>query len=105
VPAFVPLSVFLTASNSRTYTADEYLHCGLKEVHMHIKIMRKDVMLDTEAINLHFDTRGALYITTTRRTIIIKHLTCQQLERINREIVVDSDAKRLMKQMSLIGQS
>jgi len=63
-------------------------------------------MLHTEAINLHFDTRGALYIAEAECTTIIKHRTCQRLETIEsttRSSLID--ILKLMKQMALIGQS
>lgn len=50
---------------------------------MQLEIERDDIMLGTEAIILHFDTRGALYIAETQCTTIIKHRTCQRLETTN----------------------
>jgi hypothetical protein len=50
---------------------------------MQLEIERDDIMLGTEGIILHFDTRGALYIAETQCTTIIKHRTYQRLETTN----------------------
>jgi hypothetical protein len=55
----------------------------IEGVHMQLEIERDDIMLGTEGIILHFDTRGALYIAETQCTTIIKHRTYQRLETTN----------------------
>lgn len=72
---------------------------------MQFEIEEEDILLNTEAINLHFDTKGALYIAEKECTTIIKHRTCQRPNTIKfttRSSLVD--IQKLMKQMTLIGQ-